>query len=810
MTLTNYKLFAIKPKAATNLVTNPSFETGVEGWTTGGTNAIAQSAAVSRRGIYACKATYTDNDLLASYAITLTDVDHVAAMDIYIPTAYTGAELTLTWTGYVSGVVVSVKPDMTFRDDWQRVSCSINPDSGDLIGALTLSETGANGAAAEFIYIDGVQIETGTTDTTYIDGDIEGNIITSNVLEYYWNGQAHASTSVRTANTRAGGELIDISAYCKNILLEGLGLAPVDNVAVPLTSGGETYLYSNYMSRFFTLQVVFEGSEIGDIQAKRKGLMNLIKPDVTAYPQPLVLRYQGYDATGKLASEPVDIKCQYVSGLDRAPQMRFAHFADITFRLSDTTLDAVGDTAAVLALNASLANADYIVKRDRDGVWSAMAGLTGTIYAIAQHPITKEIYIGGAGLNNGGDANADYLTKWNGTAWVSVVSGINASVLEITFDAAGNLYIGGNFTNLGDANGDYIVKFDGTNITSLGTGLNNYCYKIAIDSNGYIYAGGFFTEAGGVANTARIAKWDGSVWTPLSTGLNNYVNDIVIDKFNNLYIVGGFTNAGDANGDYVVKWTGSGWVSLGTGSNALLYAAVLDDNNNLYVGGHCTDLGGVTVSYWGRWNGQKWEALGLGTNNIVHKILPYKDSYFLSGVFTGAGNVSITNRIVKYLGNGIYSPLDILFPGNPVVNDIFFDNQENLYVGYSTAGTATVAGYTTITNNNAPSYPVLEFTGIGALQQINNYDTGKGIYFNGLTLLAGEVVTLDLRPDKQTITSSFRGNVKSYLVTGSNLDFPLIQGTNNIAVLMTGTDASSKGVIQYKKRLHGLDAAQYE
>ena len=811
MTITNYKLFAIRPKAATNLCTNPSFETGTTGWTTSGTNTIATSAVQQRRGVYSCKCTYTDNDLLASYAITLTDTDHVGAMDVYIPSTYTGTELTLTWTGYTSGVVVAGLADMTIRDKWQRVHCHINPGAGDLVGTLTLSETGTNGSAAEFIYIDGVQIETGTEPTTYIDGDVEGNINTGNVLEYYWSGQENASTSVRTANTRAGGELIDISAYCKNILLEGLGVAPVDNVAVPLTSGGETYLYSNYLSRYFTLRVVFEGVDIGDIQAKRKGLLNLIKPDVTGYEQPLVLRYQGYDDAGKLASEPVDIKCQYVSGLDTAPQMRFAHFADITFRLSDTALEVDGDVGSALALNASLANADYIVYQDRDGVWHSMAGVTGEIWTIAQHPITKEIYIGGSFTDAGGDADADYLAKWNGTAWVSVVAGINLFVSALSFDTIGNLYIGGSFTNLGDPNGDGIVKWDGSSLSSLGTGLSGgNCFTIAIDNNNNVYVGGTFSLAGGVANTLGIAKWNGSVWTPLSTGINGIVYDIEIDKNNNLYIVGDFANVGSGTGDFVVKWTGSAWVSLSTGASTILYAAFVDNTNNVYIGGADAILGGVDVGFWGKWNGQKFEAIGSGVNGNVRKIIGLNGVIYLSGAFTTAGGVSIADRIAKYIGNGIYQPLDINLPGTPTAWDMLFDNQNNFYVGYSTTGTATVAGVTTVNNPSAVSYPVLEFTGIGTVQQVRNYNTGKAFFFNSLTLLSGEVITIDLRPEKLTMESNFRGNVKGYLVKGSNLDFPLIPGDNRIAVFMTGTDASAKGVIKYKTRLHGLDAAQYE
>ena len=239
MTVTKEKFYIIKPKATTNLCTNPSFEAGTTGWVTGGTNTIATSAVQQRRGVYSCKCTYTDNDLLASYAITLTDTDHVASMDIYIPSDYEGTELTLTWTGFVSGTVTAGLADMTIKDHWQRVHCHINPDAGDLAGTLTLSETGTNGDATEFIYIDGVLIEAYTSPTTYFDGNTIETI--KKVNQYYWTGQANASTSVRLATTRSGGELIDITTYCKKIDVLGLGMAPTDVNSIDLVDGTKRY-----------------------------------------------------------------------------------------------------------------------------------------------------------------------------------------------------------------------------------------------------------------------------------------------------------------------------------------------------------------------------------------------------------------------------------------------------------------------------------------------------------------------------------------------------------------------------------------
>ena len=820
MTVTNYKLYAIKPKETINLCTNPSFETGTTGWNTLGTNTIAKSAVQQRRGVYSCKCTYTNNDLLASYAITLTDVDHVGAMDIYIPSTYTGTQLTLTWTGYTGGVVVNGLADMTIVDKWQRVHCHINPDSGDLAGTLTLSETGTNGSAAEFIYIDGVQIEAGTAPTTYLDGDMEGNILAEGVLEYYWTGQQHASTSVRTANTRAGGELVDISTYCKNILLEGLGVSPVDNISIPQTNGGEVYLYSNYQSRYFTLQAVFEGSHIGAIQAKRKALWDLIKPDVNAYPQPLVLRYQGFDENGNIASEPVDIKCQYVSGLDRSPQMRFAHFADITFRVSDTALEIDGDGGVVLGYQTAVSNVGNILQQGTDGVWAEVGGgLNSKVYCFAIHPVTGDLYVGGEFINAGADADADYLAKWNGTAWSSVFAGMTDIVRALLFDAAGNLYIGGEFLNVGDVNGDKIIKWDGSSISSLGTGLNGDCYTLTFDPNGDLIAGGAFTLAGGVANTVKIAKWDGSNWTALGTGATGGdVFTAIYARDDNLYVGGSFTLMGGvANTVHIAKWNGTAWTALSTGlgGNVRKIAQMESSIYDLLIGGEFTNAGGnANADYLAKWNGIKFDNIGdVLSGGIVQTIYVDNDKFYIGGTFTYYGSYLLPDRTMVYQGS-TFVPLDINVDDALAFFNVFIRHPATgiLYVGGDWSGTTAYSATVTVPNiSGATTYPIITITGPGKIWQIKNYTTGKAIYFDRLTLNVGEIVKFDLRPENISIISKFRGNISDRIVKGSNLDFPLVSGNNNVSAYLYGsTTAATAVTMKWKPMIHSIDGAQYE
>ena len=816
MTVTKEKFYIIKPKAATNLCTNPSFETGTTGWTTGGTNTIARSAVQQRRGVYSCKCTYTDNDGLLSYSITLTNTAHTASVDIYIPADYDGTDLNLTFANYAGATVIAGKPDMTIRDAWQRVHCHITPDSGDLAGLLYLSENGVNSTAGKFIYVDGVQIETGTTPTTYFDGNIIETI--RKVNQYYWTGQANASTSVRLATTRSGGELIDITSYCKKIDVIGLGMAPTDVNSIDLVDGTKRYQRTNLTSRYFTLAVAFSGTSIGAVQTNRNALIELVKPDLTPYQQPMIIRYQGETDAGLAASDPIDIKCVYVSGLDTGLQRDFER-ANIVFEIQDAYLQRDGNRATSLDYNDTLANANYIVKRDRDGVWSAIpAGLTGGVRAIAQHPITKDIYLGG------------------------------------------------NFTDVGDVNGDYIVKWDGSTFTSLGTGLNGYCSDIKISPSGDVYVCGGFSLAGGVADTAYIAMWDGSNWNPISTGTGTLTDSMAFDSYGNLYIAGNFTDVGDANGDYIVKWDGSTFTSLGTGLNGQANVVAVDKNDNVYVGGVFTVAGGITVngiakwdgSAWSAlgsgisgyfsggmasqvlaitvdntnnvyvggdfltmdgvavngialWNGQKWSALGNGVNHQVFNITIYNNKIYLYGYFTSAGDVTLSDRVAVYLGNGIYQSLDINLPGTPTVRKLLFDNLDNLYVGYTTSGSAETAGDDIITNSGtAVTYPIITVTGPGLLRQIVNTTTGKGLYFNNLTLLSGEVITMDLRPGRISMTSTFRGSVLGYVLPGSSYDFPLMPGTNRIATFIDGTtDANTTATMQWVENYHGIDGAQH-
>ena len=83
-----------------------------------------------------------------------------------------------------------------------------------------------------------------------------------------------------------------------------------------------------------------------------------------------------------------------------------------------------------------------------------------------------------------------------------------------------NLYAGGDFTTAGGVTANYIAKWDGSAWSALGSGMSatmRCVYALAVSGTD-LYAGGDFTTAGGVPAN-HIAKWDGSAWSALGSGM---------------------------------------------------------------------------------------------------------------------------------------------------------------------------------------------------------------------------------------------------------------------------------------------------
>jgi len=152
--------------------------------------------------------------------------------------------------------------------------------------------------------IDGVQVEVSSTSnvaTTYFDGDTPG---------CYWTGLYYASTSVRPATVRDGGQIENFDSYgFYNTTMVDFGMASVShNIDDYAVQDGALYRSSRTPSRVFGLTGDLIGTSLADLHDKRRALINLFKNDVTGKNEPFWLRYTG-------GGETMQIQCRYDSGL---------------------------------------------------------------------------------------------------------------------------------------------------------------------------------------------------------------------------------------------------------------------------------------------------------------------------------------------------------------------------------------------------------------------------------------------------------------------------------------------------------------
>ncbi len=170
------------------------------------------------------------------------------------------------------------------------------------------------------------------------------------------------------------------------------------------------------------------------------------------------------------------------------------------------------------------ANADYIARWN--GVaWSALGSVTlnGNVRAIAYH--AGKVYVGGVFTNVGGDANLDFLAAWNGTSWSSPCSAVNAITAAVfSLQIIGNtLYIGGAFANgAGIPSADYLLACDLTTGAPHSTvpndgDMNGSVNAMTADSNGTLYAGGTFINVMGIPEADHVAYYNGT-WHAMGSG----------------------------------------------------------------------------------------------------------------------------------------------------------------------------------------------------------------------------------------------------------------------------------------------------
>ena len=370
--------------------------------------------------------------------------------------------------------------------------------------------------------------------------------------------------------------------------------------------------------------------------------------------------------------------------------------------------------------------------------WSPLgSGIDGSVFALSVFDDGSgdgpALYAGG-GFENAGGVTANRIAKWDGSSWSPLGYGMYGGVWALAaFDATSDdpgapeaLYAGGFFTQGGgDPDARYIAKWDGTTWLAVGgSGLtgsicppaNFYiaCQVLSVFDDGSgpgpaLYAGGIFCAAGGVT-VKHIARWDGQIWSPVGGGVDGadvvvYALGVFDDGQGSapaLYAGGLFTTAGGVSASNIAKWDGTGWSPVGGGVSGLVYTlTVFDDGSGsgpaLYAGGYVPTAGGVQVNHVAKWDGKTWSPLGSGLSGPAYVLTVFDDgsgtgpALYAAGLFTTAGGVSASN-IAKWdgsswsaLGGGILGETYFLVRALTVYDD---GTGPALYAGgrFTTAG----------------------------------------------------------------------------------------------------------------------------
>lgn len=803
----------IVPESTINLVINPSVEGGI---TTGYAAVGGAMAAISTWQAY------------GQYGLQLTPAVSTES-GFYFGTVALGAGTTYTasatiqgeagkiyyiWIGSTAGALVGTKRAWIGTGHKQRIHVTTMEPTGASRRVYVTRD--GKYTDQHLFYADGLQVEAKAYPTTYADGDQLGLVpaLPGSPAPYYWTGTRLASTSVRSAQTRAGGREMSLLEYGLKILVVlGLGMAVIVDQSLPLPGLGALPQGTGTTTRDFTLVAALYSSDSGGrlLQALRSDLIDAVKPDRVTIDQPLILRYQMCDADGEVQGESLDIICKYTGGLEGNWDNHQQERISLSFRMYLPMIRSAYASGTVLGYQTAIANSNYILMRSPDGVWQKLStGADNTINVVKFGP-DGYLYAGGSFTNIGGVA-ANRIAFWNGAAWGAMSVGVDGMVNAIDFDYNGDPCIAGAFTH------------DGGGV--------NLLHNLAR------FTGGAWVDDGdpslGVVNNMRTVKntvgpypghryyiaSENGAWVMTDSGNMHqlgaiiHVDDVMMPP-NGVLMATSHDPAVDVNGT-TYEWIGGAWVdSLAGIGGPLVY-----DAHHVYTGRSYSGGTAATVKQYG---GSRWKTLGSFNINpdpagsaeirvlVVHDNLLYAAGRFASVNYGASSFLAAPGGPLLIFTGSTWIPADITLPaGAYYINSIAFAQDGSLVIASNGSGTAYSATVSTPNVGSATTYPVITFTGPGTLYQVKNYTTGRSIFFN-LTLLRGEIAVLNLDPMNLSFKSNLRGNIFSTILPGSNISMPLLPGINNVSAYMYGsTTAETAMGMNWYEQYWSIDGAAWK
>lgn len=203
--------------AATNLVTNPSMETGTTGWTGGGSGTIARSTSNAVAGDYALRLSGAGTNVNAiSSAMSVTaGLQYAIAATVNVVTLSGNTfDLGIQWFDGTSTIIGSaVFAESVSTTGSRRMSGVLTAPVGAVTAKAYLGMDSGVSVTVD-VYTDAVSLIQASAVSNYFDGDTPGCA---------WTGTPHASSSTRPApdGSRFRAIIADLQAKAAKVAALG-------------------------------------------------------------------------------------------------------------------------------------------------------------------------------------------------------------------------------------------------------------------------------------------------------------------------------------------------------------------------------------------------------------------------------------------------------------------------------------------------------------------------------------------------------------------------------------------------------------
>lgn len=819
----------------TNLVTNPSPQLALTGYTTdqGGTTGLARDGTKQRRGAYAFKYTPTSGTNQGFYfALTLTSGHHY-----YFSCDLLGQSGVPYRIGIfnTSNVLQGNAALHTGTGYWAYDRLEADWTAGSTATfRLRIEKNGS--ADTNPFWADGLMLIDGTTGLTYFDGAQPGAL---------WTGSPYASTSQSDPETREIGQLVDLSVAPYNFAIEGwagTGLPPLRNVVLPygLADGGY-YQRTKAQPRSFNVSGNVLGTSQQALHADLKALTDALKPDLVARQVPTWWRYRGNTVVG---SPPATARALWIKALvDGGLEDNYSIKAGFTMPLAlkllandpywyeegwaARTVDNTITMNQAINDNGFASRVSLIVSGNAQGLWLATGAWGPTAPGPYQvnttlfNPVDKRVYVGGPFAAFGGVSNTAGICAFNPTSLTISALGTGgsagATVKALAIMPNGDVAVAGSFGGMGGvANTNSIALWQvasgaWSSISSGFTGTE--IAALAVDAAGNLYVGGKFTNIGGVAAANFAKRTPAGTWSQpaaYGTGGTDEIFAMAVAPDGATVIVGG-SQAGALS--YIASWNGTALTKLGAGADATVKMLGYTRDGMLYVGGAFTNLGGISVQKLGRWNGAVYQSVGQTLDGDVLCMCQLADGTIIfGGDFTKAGTQIFSSRFARWTGS-VWLPMDLMIglTGTPTPDVLTFTQTPDgsQVVGFAGDGSSTIYSQQVVhptIAGSATARLIIAITGPGTVHEIQNITGNTYLGFNGLTLAAGETAVLNLTPGQISFGSNFRRNLLNTIVPGGSLfNFALRPGAQYIGFLITDYTSATVFSMQWRNAFWSLD-----